>query len=296
MFSASNIVFLWLVMPSLLAVAGFLGFVLCVWLATRAVDRWRSAAALAAILFLLIGLFGWLKRYEMLAFLPFSSRLPTIVGLSYVLIRALQLLIDLREDTAARPDVLTLFNYLTAWQSLVSGPIQRFQDFEAQQRDFATFSLDAQIVDYALRRAARGYVLLVVLSNYVQLVWLNLADYATHGYAPLALAGAQLSFLVYLFLNFAGYTDVVIGLGCLTGLRLPENFNRPWMSTSFLDFWRRWHMSMSSWFKTYVFTPLSAYLMRRGRLSSRRRSRRGHRLLRDLLSRRAMARHDGLPS
>jgi D-alanyl-lipoteichoic acid acyltransferase DltB (MBOAT superfamily) len=108
---------------------------------------------------------------------------------------------------------------------------------------------------------------LVVLSNYVQLVWLNLADYATHQYAPLALAGAQLSFLVYLFLNFTGYTDVVIGLGCLTGLRLPENFNQPWMSTSFLDFWRRWHMSMSGWFKTYVFTPLSAYLMRRGRLS-----------------------------
>jgi alginate O-acetyltransferase complex protein AlgI len=262
-----NAAFLWFVMPDAAAIGCFLLFLLAVWGALAVAAKRSTRLAFAAVLFALIFLFGWLKRYEFLPFLPFWKNIPVIVGLSYVLIRALQLLIDVQEEMAAKPSLFTLFNYLTTWPSLISGPIQRFEAFDVQQRALGDFRLDTQTVDLGLRRIARGYILVLVVGDFVQVQWLNLASYATHQYAPFALAGAQLAFLAYLFLNFSGYTDIAIGLGALIGLRLPENFDRPWMATSFLDFWGRWHMSMSNWFKTYVFTPFSAYLMRRGQLS-----------------------------
>jgi D-alanyl-lipoteichoic acid acyltransferase DltB (MBOAT superfamily) len=69
-------------------------------------------------------------------------------------------------------------------------------------------------------------------------------------------AGACLCYAVYLYFNFSGYMDVVIGIGRLFGFSLPENFDRPFSSTSFLEFWSRWHITLSEWFKFYVFNPL----------------------------------------
>jgi hypothetical protein len=64
----------------------------------------------------------------------------------------------------------------------------------------------------------------------------------------------------YLYANFAGYMDIVIGVGALLGMKLPENFNQPFMARSFLDFWSRWHMTLSDWFKTYLFNPMLTWL------------------------------------
>src|SRR4029077_2686093 len=68
---------------------------------------------------------------------------------------------------------------------------------------------------------------------------------------------------LYLYFNFSGYTDIVIGIAGFLRLRLPENFNRPFSSTNFIDFWGRWHITLSAWLKTYVFNPLTKVLMKR---------------------------------
>ncbi|MCB4757547.1 MAG: hypothetical protein LHV69_11060, partial [Elusimicrobia bacterium] len=79
------------------------------------------------------------------------------------------------------------------------------------------------------------------------LTWLPLSVY---------LAGTVALFTLYMYLNFSGYMDIVIGCGTLLGMSLPENFNKPFSASNFLDFWSRWHITLSQWFKTYVFNPL----------------------------------------
>jgi alginate O-acetyltransferase complex protein AlgI len=262
-FPIANLIFLWLVMPNVTAVWGFLLFVFVVWIATHVVSRLKSPILYPITIFMIVFLFGVLKKYQFLTFLPFISGIPRIIGLSYVLIRSLQLIVDVRDGSATKPALLTLFNFLVAWPTLISGPIQRFQDSESQQKAMATFELGEAAVDVGLRRIARGFLFLLVLAEVFRIQWLNLVHLETQQSAPVAMAGAQAAFLVHLFFNFSGYTDVVIGTGYLVGLNLPENFDRPWLSTSFLDFWSRWHMTMSNWFKAYVFNPLLLFLFER---------------------------------
>src|SRR5205085_2944886 len=75
---------------------------------------------------------------------------------------------------------------------------------------------------------------------------------------------AAFCYLIFLYLNFSGYTDMMIGLGRLLGFCLPENFDKPFAATSFLDFWKRWHISLSLWFRDYCFTPILKRMIKAG--------------------------------
>jgi alginate O-acetyltransferase complex protein AlgI len=255
-FPLSSLLFLVLTGPSWKALVATSGFIVAIWLATRIVALRPGRRTLAVLIAALLLLFGWLKGYALLSWLPFAARVPATIGLSYMLIRGLQLLVDMREDAELRPAAIDVFSFLASWPCLVSGPIQRFQDFQAQAAGMATDRLDDDSLVESLGRMARGWLLAIVCGDFFRHVWLGLKAVAILDVYPLAFGGAQLAFLAYLFCDFAGYTDVVIGAGRLCGLRLPENFDRPYEARSFLEFWGRWHMTMSNWFKTYVFNPL----------------------------------------
>lgn len=255
-FPMSCLLFLLLTGPSKRAVFALLGFIAAIWLATRIVTLRPSRGTLAVLIGALLLIFGWLKGYAMLSWLPFAAPDPATIGLSFLVLRGLQLLVDMRQDPDLRPAAIDVFSFLASWPCLVSGPIQRFQDFQAQSAGMATYRLDDEVLLESLGRMARGWLLAIVCGDFFRQVWLGLKATAFEDVYPLAFGGAQLAFLAYLFCDFAGYTDVVIGAGRLCGLRLPENFNRPYAARSFLEFWGRWHMTMSNWFKTYVFNPL----------------------------------------
>ncbi len=119
-----------------------------------------------------------------------------------------------------------------------------------------SFHLTEGILMYAARRMLKGFFYVLVLADVAKHLWLGLKGIAFEQPRPIALAGAQGAFLVHLFFDFAGYTEIVIGAGSLFGLRLPENFDRPYLAKSFLDFWSRWHMTLSNWFKVYIFNPV----------------------------------------
>lgn len=255
-FPLTSLLFLVLVEPSRAAVLVTLGFAIVIWLATRVVSRWPGRGVLPALVAAILLVFGWLKGYALLSWLPFAAHVSATIGLSFMLIRGLQLLIDMCEDERLRPAAVDVFSFLVSWPCLVSGPIQRFQDFAAQTAAMAGDRIDDEVLLDALGRMTRGWLLTLVFGDFFRHVWLGLKAVAFEDAYPIAFGGAQLAFLAYLLCDFAGYTDVVIGAGRLCGLRLPENFDRPWESRSFLEFWGRWHMTMSNWFKTYVFNPL----------------------------------------
>jgi len=241
-----------------------LGYVLIEALRTR-----RSGPSLLASIALLVTSFVWLKRY---AFVPTPLHLPTlytVVGLSYVLFRVVHLAIDARQgELTTRISPLAFFNYTASFLTLTAGPIQRFGEFERERakpspRDEATiFRCFARII--------KGFIRLAVISalfNYVfGAVSARLLDPAVSLSWPQLFVSyllAAVCYTAFLYANFAGYMDIVIGVGGLIGQELPENFDRPFTARNFLDFWARWHITLSQWFRTYVFNPLLKVLAAR---------------------------------
>ncbi len=231
--------------------------------------RTRSSVLLWAGLTLVLGAFVWLKRY---AFVPGALTLSTayaVVGISYILFRVVHLMVDAKQgELAERIPLLSFAVYTTNFLTLTAGPIQRYPDFERDRAQVPR--LDEEQAYVGVARVLRGFVKIAVLSaifNYLfaALSAPLLADPAPLGWSRtlVGYVAAAACYTAFLYANFAGYMDVVIGIGGLMGLRLPENFERPFAARSFLDFWARWHITLSQWFRTYVFNPLLQVMARR---------------------------------
>jgi alginate O-acetyltransferase complex protein AlgI len=232
------------------------------------IERNRGGKVLAASLILLLGIFIYLKQYELIDFLPTPGFSYLTVGMSYILFRILHLCIDTREgDFRGQIPLISYLNYAFFFPAFVSGPIQRYQDFSEQ---FARNTMSEHTVDSTLRAFARitgGYFKTVVAGA----IFLMLHQETHHLFdaasAPstsgiLYAASAALYFL-FLYMNFSGYTDIVVGISNLFGFTLPENFNRPLSANNILNFWSRWHITLSEWFRIYLFNGIIKTLMHR---------------------------------
>jgi D-alanyl-lipoteichoic acid acyltransferase DltB (MBOAT superfamily) len=265
----ANLVFIGSYVDRPIQVAPLLGFLMLSYLAIEGVRRSRSSTSLWVGLVLVIASFVVLKKFS---FLDTSMTLPfpyLIIGLSYVLFRVLHLMIDARQGELTRPiGPLQFFNYSCNFLSFVAGPIQRYPDHARSAE--AALALDADKVFGAFARLIKGFVKVAVFSAIFSYLFDSMSgrllDTSLAPSLPLFAAmvvASAVFYTVYLYANFAGYMDMVIGIGTLIGQDLPENFNRPFLARSFLDFWSRWHMTLSDWFKTYVFNPLLIVLATR---------------------------------
>jgi D-alanyl-lipoteichoic acid acyltransferase DltB (MBOAT superfamily) len=215
-----------------------------------------------------IAAFIWLKKYT---FLPSSSFLHisyVVIGLSYIFFRVLHLMIDIRGGLVREPiGLVSYLNYVLNFTALVSGPIQRFPDFAATHLRLPRPPLDLFMIGEAVQRVIVGFFKVTVLSQGLSILQERAINLASRE-QPLALnactaAVIAASYPIYLYCNFSGYMDVVIGLARFFRFDLPENFNRPFSAHNFIDFWNRWHITLSSWLKVYVYNPLLIALMRR---------------------------------
>jgi alginate O-acetyltransferase complex protein AlgI len=178
------------------------------------------------------------------------------LGISFLTFHALSYLIDIyRGDAPGGGGFLDAALYLSFFPKVIAGPIVRYQDFTAQvagrvvtREDLA---LGAQRIIVGL---AKKTLLAGTLALTVDQVFLVPAGQLTTGIAWLG----ALCYTLQLYLDFSGYSDIAIGLARMFGFRLPENFNHPYISRSITEFWRRWHISLSTWFRDYLFFPLGA--------------------------------------
>jgi D-alanyl-lipoteichoic acid acyltransferase DltB (MBOAT superfamily) len=219
-----------------------------------------------AILVSTLLVFVSLKQYS---FVPTSLELAfpyVTIGLSYILFRVLHMLIDMRSGDIAGPvRPIAFFNYTCNFLTLISGPIQRFQDFQAQT-EAAPKPLTDEVVRSALGRIIKGFVNVAALSAIANYLFTNRQEALFAGdsvglKAAIEYMITAVCYTFYLYSNFAGYMDIVIGIGKLTGQDLPENFNKPFKSRNFLEFWSRWHITLSNWFRLYLFNPLLRLMM-----------------------------------
>jgi len=186
---------------------------------------------------------------------PVSGALATI-GFSYVALRLVELLRAVSEKQLQSPDMASLVNYLLPFHMLAAGPIQGYQDF-ASQADVPK-SLSRRDILEAAERITTGLFKKFVLAYAIQNIFLT--DFEADGIY--FLLEVQIFFL-WLYLDFSAYSDLAVGIGRLLGVATPENFDRPYLARNMVDFWNRWHISLSQFIRRNIFIPIQLFLGRK---------------------------------
>lgn len=217
--------------------------------------RWPVLLVLGgAILFLFLANKIQIRTIDL--HFPEARHLLAAIGFSYVSLRLVEVVRAVSENRHAPPDPLSLINYLLPFHMLAAGPIQSFEEFARQPP--VPKAPDRLGVFQATERLAFGLFKKFVLATTIDSVFLT--DFANPGlYTVLE---AQLFFL-WLYLDFSAYTDIAVGLGRLMGVATPENFNRPYLARNMIDFWERWHISLSLFIRRHIYIPIFATLTRR---------------------------------
>lgn len=242
------------------------GTALAVWLCGLGTERgFRFCHPLSLALVL-----GSLLLFKYLGFFAglfgFHS-LPALLlpaGISFTSFQLMAYSIDLRRGqipAERRFDRFLLF--VVFFPQLLQGPILRYGE-TAPMLEKRSVTLDGAV--YGTRRFVRGLAKKVLIAD--QVAVLSAAVYgAPEGAGTGALWLAALCYTFQIYFDFSGYSDMAIGLGQLFGFALPENFDHPYAALSVTDFWRRWHITLSRWFRDYVYIPLGGKRVRRGRFA-----------------------------
>lgn len=187
----------------------------------------------------------------------FHSNIPLLrialpIGISFYTFQILSYTIDVyRKDVPAQRNLISLATYISLFPQLIAGPIVRYSDVELQLNDRIhpkeKFAL-------GMRRFVMGLSKKILIAN--QLGELCDIFLASNNKSVLFYWLYAISFMLHIYFDFSGYSDMAIGLGKMFGFDFIENFNYPYISKSITEFWRRWHMSLGSWFRDYVYIPL----------------------------------------
>lgn len=174
------------------------------------------------------------------------------IGISFYTFQTMSYVIDVyRGKVKAQKDLIAFAMYVTLFPQLIAGPIVRYSDVE---RGLLSRRTSAEQMAEGVRRFVIGFGKKVLLANQIYVVWKEISAMEEMAVSTAWLGAVAFTFQIYF--DFSGYSDMAIGLGKLFGFDYLENFNYPYISRSITEFWRRWHMSLSSWFKEYVYVPL----------------------------------------
>lgn len=216
--------------------------------------------------------FGWLFvfKYSDFLFTGINSALKAIlpnqnfsiplwnlilpIGISFYTFQIVSYLVDVyRKTCPAEHSIINLGTYICMFPQLIAGPIVTYSSIREQLKE-RTYSIDK--VKSGIEYFILGLGFKVLLANPLGSIWSDVTNIGFESIStPLAWIGI-IAFSFQIYLDFFGYSLMAIGLGHLLGFKLPENFNHPYISTSMTEFWRRWHITLGSWFREYVYFPL----------------------------------------
>jgi alginate O-acetyltransferase complex protein AlgI len=264
-FAVCSAAFLFSYIPDYRSWIVLFGFLLSGFGCARLLSVRPSRALFTAYLLLLIATFAVLKKYEFIKTCIPERMLDLnveIVGLSYMLFRQIHFIVDVMQGQIERPSLWAYLNYQLNPFTLLAGPIERHQDFQAYWQHPEPLLVEKHEVLKAHLRLFLGVIKIILISEVFHSAFSSLLGQLESGIpsggGPKALI--KLIFMLYfylfhLYMNFSGYCDVVIAAASLVGLRVPENFNYPFFARNILDYWSRWHITLGHWIRDYLFTP-----------------------------------------
>ena len=179
-------------------------------------------------------------------------RLP--IGISFFTFQGLSYVIDVyRDKKSVQKNLFSVLLYISFFPQLIAGPIVRYEDI-AKQLDDREFSADR--VARGINRFIFGLGKKVLIANQMGIVADTVFNYSPSDVGMLPSWLGAVCYTLQIFFDFSGYSDMAIGLGCMFGFDFRENFDYPFIAPNIQNFWRRWHISLSTWFKEYVYIPL----------------------------------------
>ena len=186
-----------------------------------------------------------------------NPNLPLPIGISFFTFQSMSYTIDLyRRNIKVQKNPVSFIGFVSLFPQLVAGPIVRYEDI---QNEIDNRTLTEKQVGDGICRFITGLGKKVLIANNIGALWTSVKTMAGFDYSELSVVTAWLGILAFtfqIFFDFSGYSDMAIGLGKMMGFNFPENFDYPYMSHSISEFWRRWHMTLGAWFKSYIYIPL----------------------------------------
>ena len=209
----------------------------------------RGTTALVTGVVLNLLLLGYFK-YAGFFFGSWIRQVPLPIGISFYIFQSMSYLIDVyRREAPVQRNVLTFGTYVSLFPQLIAGPIVRYTDvarmLQSRRENLPQFASGVRLFIVGLSKK-------VLLANPMGNLW-NLLQVRE---GTLTAWMGLLAYTMQIYFDFSGYSDMAIGLGRMFGFEFLENFNYPYISASITEFWRRWHISLSTWFKEYVYIPL----------------------------------------
>lgn len=175
------------------------------------------------------------------------------IGISFYTFQAMSYTIDVYcNDVRVQKNLIDFGMYITMFPQLIAGPIVRYADVQDQLAERSVTTAD---FSEGVMRFVVGLGKKVLLANQMGAVWSDIYALGGDVSALMAWTGA-IAYTFQIYFDFSGYSDMAIGLGRMFGFKFPENFRYPYQSVSITDFWRRWHITLSTWFKEYLYIPL----------------------------------------
>lgn len=201
-------------------------------------------------------------------------------GISFYTFQSMSYIIDIyRGDVKAQRNIISFGMYIAMFPQLLAGPVVRYKTIEPQitriiekesfsergwKRCKKAWKLHGNMdleriienLSYGIGRLIIGLSKKVILANNVGLIWMTVSEMESAGISAVTAWIGIIAFSFQIYFDFSGYSDMAIGLAAMFGFHLEENFNYPYISQSITEFWRRWHISIGSWFREYVYIPL----------------------------------------
>ena len=205
---------------------------------------------------------GFFKYYGLLmdtinAILPIDIPYRVLalpIGISFYTFQAMSYLIDVyRKEVKPQENILYFALYISMFPQLIAGPIVRYIDIEEQLKER---SINSTKFGEGAMHFIRGLAKKVVLANTFGSVYEQVAAMQMGSFSTLTAWVGAIAYAFQIYFDFGGYSDMAIGLGKMFGFEFLPNFNYPYIAKSITDFWRRWHISLSTWFREYVYIPL----------------------------------------
>jgi alginate O-acetyltransferase complex protein AlgI len=269
-FLVVNLFFLWGLLLGPQGASSTVVFCLLGYALIRLILRYPRAGFWFALC-IYVGLFVYMRRYDFLTWVvpgELLTRALSTIGLSFLFFKVIHVMIEARSGTLGTLQFPTFLNYCLNFTTFVMGPIQRYQDFQGQWNEIK----EAIPLRFEAHLDAVLRILIGLVKVYLLAVWFEHRGLQSDtDLLKLSLAGLFVQvycFYFFLYLNFSGYCDVVIGVGSLMGIKPPENFNLPFLAQNISDFWLRQHRSLTLWLTDYIFSPAYKWALSNRRLSS----------------------------
>jgi membrane protein involved in D-alanine export len=188
-----------------------------------------------------------------------GSSYLSFLGISYATFRGVDVIVAIQDRLILGVSPARYFSYLLFFPTVSSGPIDRYKGFLADCERHPTRADFLRNLDSAVQHIFRGLFYKFVIATLAQKYWL---DVVPEGTGVLSTVSYMYAYTFYIFFDFAGYSAFAIGFSHLLGIHTPENFNWPFLATNIVDYWNRWHITLSTWFRDHVYMRFVMAAMR----------------------------------